>query len=101
MDELASLVRQGKKISLQQSAYFMFSFFTAFSGEVVDRNGRCIADQNSGFVEGLEYLQALAKNGAMLSTGLCCGSRFIPQRAGSHDHQRRLDVGRLQGCSGG
>ena len=67
MDELASLVRQGKKISLQQSAYFMFSFFTAFSGEVVDRNGRCIADQNSGFVEGLEYLQALARNGAMLS----------------------------------
>jgi basic membrane protein A len=68
MDELASLVRQGKKISLQRSAYFMFSFFTAFSGEVVDSNGRCIADQNGGFVEALRYLQTLAKNGAMLST---------------------------------
>jgi basic membrane protein A len=68
MDELASLVRQGKKISLLRNTYFLFSFFTAFSGEVVDSNGRCIADQKSGFVEALRYLQTLAKNGAMLST---------------------------------
>ena len=67
MDELSRLVSQGKKLTLFRVTYFMFSFYTAFGGQLVDENGRCIADQNAGFADALRYLQGLTKNGAVLT----------------------------------
>ena len=67
MDELSRLVSQGKKLTLFRVTYFMFSFYTAFGGQLMDENGRCIADQNAAFADALRYLQGLAKNGAVLT----------------------------------
>ena len=68
MDELANLVRMKQKITLFQSAYFLFPVLAAFDGQLVDANGRCIADQNGGFLQGLQYLQELVRDGALITT---------------------------------
>lgn len=68
MDELASLVKEGKNITLFQGSYFLFAFLSAFDGQLVDDQGRCIADLNGGFAEALQYLQALAGDGAVITS---------------------------------
>lgn len=68
MDELAQLVRQGKGLSLYKSAFFLFAFLTAFDGQLLDDEGRCIADLRPEFTEALEYLLALSEDGAVITS---------------------------------
>jgi arabinogalactan oligomer/maltooligosaccharide transport system substrate-binding protein len=67
LDELASLVQHGQKITMLQDYFSLFPFFTAFGGQSVDSDGRCIADQSEGVLQGIQYLQKLAQYGAVIT----------------------------------
>ncbi len=66
-DELLALVKSGKKLVINQSAYHNFGFFPAFGGTLMDNTGKCIADQG-GFADALQYLLDLKKAGADFET---------------------------------
>ena len=66
--ELLQMVKDGKKIAINQTAYHSFGFLTgAFGGTLLDANGVCIADQG-GFAEALQFLKELKDAGAILNT---------------------------------
>ena len=66
-DELMALVKSGKKIVLNQSAYHNFGFSGAFGGKLMDNTGTCIADQG-GWAEAMQYLVDLKAAGAQFET---------------------------------
>lgn len=57
-DELLALVKEGKTLVLNQNAYHNFGWLQAFGGQLMDNNGKCIADQAGG-PEWFAYLKAL------------------------------------------
>ena len=66
--ELLQMVKDGKKIAINQTAYHNFGFFTgAFGGTLLDANGVCIAD-NGGFAPALQFLKDLKAAGASFNT---------------------------------
>jgi arabinogalactan oligomer/maltooligosaccharide transport system substrate-binding protein len=66
--ELLQMVKDGKKIAINQTAYHNFGFFTgAFGGTLLDANGVCIADKG-GFAEALQFLKELKDAGAIFNT---------------------------------
>jgi arabinogalactan oligomer / maltooligosaccharide transport system substrate-binding protein len=66
--ELLQMVKDGKKIAINQTAYHNFGFLTgAFGGTLLDANGVCIADQG-GFAEALQFLKELKDAGAIFNT---------------------------------
>jgi arabinogalactan oligomer/maltooligosaccharide transport system substrate-binding protein len=68
-DDLLALVKSGKKIAINQNNYHNFGFLTgAFGGTLMDDTGKCIADQNSGFADALQYLKDLKAAGANFET---------------------------------
>lgn len=68
-DELLRMVKDGKKIAINQNAYHSFGFLTgAFGGTLLDANGVCIADQGGGFAEALRFLKELKDAGAIFNT---------------------------------
>ncbi len=62
-DELLQLVKDGKKLVLNQNAYHNFGFWSAFGGQLVDDTGKCTADQG-GFTEAMQYLLDLKTAGS-------------------------------------
>lgn len=68
LDELMSMVKAGKKIIINQSAYHNFGIFTGpFGGVLMDASGKCTADQG-GFVDAFQYLVDLKAAGAIFET---------------------------------
>ena len=66
--ELLQMVKDGKKIAINQTAYHNFGFFTgAFGGTLLDANGVCIADKG-GFAPALQFLKDLKAAGASFNT---------------------------------
>ncbi|WP_322495421.1 extracellular solute-binding protein [Chloroflexus sp.] len=57
-DELLALVKEGKTLVLNQNAYHNFGWLQAFGGQLMDNNGKCIADLAGG-PEWFAYLKAL------------------------------------------
>jgi arabinogalactan oligomer/maltooligosaccharide transport system substrate-binding protein len=67
-DELLQMVKDGKKLVVNQSAYYNFGWLQgAFGGKLMDDTGKCIADQG-GFADALQYLLDLKKAGADFET---------------------------------
>jgi len=67
-DDLLKLVQSGKKLAVNQSAYYNFGWLqSAFGGQLMDASGKCIADQG-GFADALQYLLDLKKAGADFET---------------------------------
>ena len=66
--ELLQLVKDGKKIAINQTAYHNFGFFTgAFGGTLLNAKGVCVANQG-GFAPALQFLKDLKDAGAIFST---------------------------------
>ena len=66
-DDLLNLVKGGKKIVLNQSAYHNFGFFGAFGSKVFDANGKCVADTDGG-PDAMQYLVDLKAAGGSFET---------------------------------
>lgn len=80
-DELLQMVKDGKKIAINQTAYHNFGFFTgAFGGTLLDANGVCIADQG-GFAEALQFLKELKDAGAIFNTDDSVSNQLFTQGA--------------------
>jgi arabinogalactan oligomer/maltooligosaccharide transport system substrate-binding protein len=68
-DELLQMVKDGKKLVVNQSAYYNFGWMQgAFGGKLMDDTGKCIADQGTGFTDAFQYLLDLKKAGADFET---------------------------------
>jgi arabinogalactan oligomer/maltooligosaccharide transport system substrate-binding protein len=65
--ELLAAVEGGAPMTFFVGAYHMFGWSGAFGGQLMDDEGRCIADQG-GWVEALDYLLALKEAGATFTT---------------------------------
>ena len=57
-DELLAAVQGGASIALNQSAYHNFGWLQAFGGQLMDADGRCVADQAGG-QEWFEFMVTL------------------------------------------
>ena len=66
-DDLMALVKSGKKLVLNESAYHNFGFTGAFGGKLMDDTGKCVADQG-GFADAFQYLVDLKAAGAKFET---------------------------------
>ncbi|MBP7687011.1 MAG: extracellular solute-binding protein [Thermoflexales bacterium] len=67
LDELLTMVKDGKKIEINQNAYHNFGFWGAFGGKLMDDSGKCVADQG-GFADALQFLSDLKAAGAEFQT---------------------------------
>ena len=67
--ELMVAVQNGTKIVLPQNPYYLFGFWGAFGGQLMNDQGRCIADQG-GFAPAMQYLVDLQNAGATFTTDL-------------------------------
>jgi len=65
--DLLALVKSGKKLVLNESAYHNFGFTGAFGGKLMDDTGKCVADQG-GFADAFQYLVDLKAAGAKFET---------------------------------
>ncbi|MGA2489729.1 MAG: extracellular solute-binding protein [Anaerolineales bacterium] len=65
--DLLTMVKAGKKLGLNNSAYFMFGFWSGFGGTLMDSTGKCVADQG-GFADALQYFKDLKAAGANVDT---------------------------------
>jgi arabinogalactan oligomer / maltooligosaccharide transport system substrate-binding protein len=64
-DALLTAVQNGDfKLGLFQGIYHMFGFWGAFGGQLMDANGKCIAD-TSGVTDAFTYYKALKDAGAI------------------------------------
>ncbi len=64
MDELFELVKSGRTLVVPLNAYHVYGFFGAFGGQLLDKDGRCIADQG-GYVQAMQFLLELKAVGAI------------------------------------
>jgi arabinogalactan oligomer / maltooligosaccharide transport system substrate-binding protein len=77
--ELLQMVKDGKTIAINATAYHNFGFFTgAFGGTLLDANGVCIADQG-GFAEALQFLKELKDAGATFNTDDSVSNQLFTQ----------------------
>jgi arabinogalactan oligomer/maltooligosaccharide transport system substrate-binding protein len=77
--ELLQMVKDGKTIAINQTAYHNFGFFTgAFGGTLLNANGVCIADQG-GFAEALQFLKELKDAGAIFNTDDSVSNQLFTQ----------------------
>lgn len=66
-DDLMALAKSGVKIGIANSAYFVWGFWSAFGGQLLDSTGKCIADQG-GFADAMQYLADLKAAGVEFDT---------------------------------
>lgn len=64
---LLNLVQGGRLMTVTQNAYHPYGFWSAFGGNLLDAQNRCIADQG-GFVPALHFLLELQQAGATFTT---------------------------------
>jgi len=68
-DELMTLVQSGKTLGfVNNGAYYIWGFWSAFGGTLLDDSGKCIADQGTGFADALQYLADLQAAGATIDS---------------------------------
>jgi len=68
-DELLEMVQGGKKIAINQNNYHNFGWLTgSFGGTLMDATGKCVADQNSGMADALQFMAGLKAAGANFET---------------------------------
>ncbi len=68
-DELLNLVRRGKQIAIYEDNYNNFGWLVnAFGGKLMDDTGKCVADQDSGMADALQFMLDLKKAGAKFET---------------------------------
>lgn len=68
LDELKTMVSEGKKFVMMQYGYHNFGFFTgAYGGKLMDDTGKCIADQG-GFADAYQALYELKQAGLLFET---------------------------------
>jgi arabinogalactan oligomer/maltooligosaccharide transport system substrate-binding protein len=68
-DDLMALVKSGKKVGfVNNGAYYIWGFWSGFGGTLTDANGKCVADQTTGFADALQYLADLQKAGGTIDT---------------------------------
>ena len=66
--DLLKLVKDGKKIEINQSAYHNFGWLTgSFGGKLMDDTGKCVADQG-GFADALQFMADLKAAGGEFQT---------------------------------
>lgn len=66
-DELLNLVKGGKSIVQNQNGYHLFGWSGAFGGNLMDANGKCVADQ-AGWSDAMQYLLDLKAAGGKFET---------------------------------
>ncbi len=68
-DELLDMVKAGKKIAINQNNYHNFGFLTgSFGGTLMSADGTCVADQDSGMADALQFMSDLKAAGANFET---------------------------------
>ena len=68
-DDLMTLVKAGKKVGfVNNGAYYIWGFWSAFGGTLLDSTGKCVADQTTGFADALQYLADLQTAGATIDS---------------------------------
>jgi len=58
-DELKALMEGGTAISISYGCYHQFGFYGAFGGQIFDENWKVVADQGTGVVDAVTYLNDL------------------------------------------
>jgi arabinogalactan oligomer/maltooligosaccharide transport system substrate-binding protein len=58
-DELKALMTGGTPISMNYGCYHMYGFYSAFGGQIFDPSWKVVADQGTGVVDALTYLNEL------------------------------------------
>jgi arabinogalactan oligomer / maltooligosaccharide transport system substrate-binding protein len=58
-DELKALMEGGTQVAISFGCYHDFGFFGAFGGKIFDENWKVIADQGTGVVDAMTYLNSL------------------------------------------
>jgi len=67
-DDLMNLVKSGKKFGfVNNGAYYIWGFWSAFGGTLMDSSGKCAATQG-GFADALQYLADLQTAGGTIYT---------------------------------
>ncbi|HUI89830.1 MAG TPA: extracellular solute-binding protein [Anaerolineales bacterium] len=67
-DDLMALVKSGKKFGfVNNGGYYMWGFWSAFGGTLMDSSGKCSATQG-GFADALQYLADLQTAGGTIYT---------------------------------
>jgi arabinogalactan oligomer/maltooligosaccharide transport system substrate-binding protein len=57
--ELQALMEGGTPIDISDSCYHVWGFYGAFGGQIFDSNWKVVADQGSGIVDAMTYLNTL------------------------------------------
>ncbi len=58
-DELLKLMQDGTEVAFTYGCYHDYGFFSAFGGEIFDSNWKVIADQGTGVVDAMTWLNQL------------------------------------------
>ena len=58
-DELKALMEGGTPVDISDSCYHVWGFYSDFGGQIFDSNWKVIADQGSGVVDAMTYLNDL------------------------------------------
>lgn len=58
-DELKALMEGGTQVAISFGCYHDFGFFGAFGGKIFDENWKVVADQGTGVVDAMTYLNDL------------------------------------------
>jgi arabinogalactan oligomer / maltooligosaccharide transport system substrate-binding protein len=58
-DELKALMEGGTEVSITYGCYHQWGFYGAFGGKIFDENWKVIADQGTGVIDGMAYLNDL------------------------------------------
>ncbi len=76
LKELPSVIREFKlPVSLANTPYHAFGFFTAFGGQLMDAQGRCTATEG-GFVDAMNYFRQLQEIGVEFVPADVAAERF-------------------------
>lgn len=58
-DELKALMEGGTPVSISYGCYHHYGFFSAFGGQIFDESWKVVADQGTGVVDAMTYLNDL------------------------------------------
>jgi arabinogalactan oligomer/maltooligosaccharide transport system substrate-binding protein len=64
---LLTMLQSGSSLSVNYSgAYFLYGWYGAFGGQLLDAGGRCIAERGGGVAQAMAYVSQLQAAGAVL-----------------------------------
>jgi arabinogalactan oligomer / maltooligosaccharide transport system substrate-binding protein len=58
-DELKTLMESGKYVAVSYGCYHQYGFYKAFGGNIFDANWKVVADQGTGVIDAMNYLNDL------------------------------------------